>query len=88
MRGAEQLHDRRAFDPDDALLLEQAMPGLSSLQRSLLWWCYVRRETPEGACQMLGLEDRPALQFVDAFVHARLAVEALVGHIYQKELQS
>jgi DNA-directed RNA polymerase specialized sigma24 family protein len=88
MRGAEPVQDRRVFDAEDALLLERAMPGLSSLHRSLLWWCYVKQETPEGACQMLGLENRPALHFLDAFGHARQAVEALVGHMNQKEMQS
>ena len=79
MRGTEQPHDRRIFDQADAQLLERMMPALLTFQRCLLWWCYVKRETPEGACLMLGIANKPAVQFVAAFVLAQSAIEALVA---------
>ena len=78
MRDVHQ-DDRRAFDEADARHLDAVMPGLPTMQRSLLWWCYVKQETPEGACLMLGIANKPAVQFVEAFVHAQAAIEALAA---------
>jgi hypothetical protein len=73
-----QIPDRRAFDPADALLLEQAMPGLPTMHRSLLWFCYVKQDTPEAVCMMVGIARKPAVQFVEAFRVAQVTLEALV----------
>lgn len=78
IRHGDQVHDRRAFDPDDAQVLDRAMPQLPGLQRSLLWWCYVRNETVTDAAMVLGLANKPAVQFVDAFEYAQAAIESLV----------
>lgn len=77
-RSAEQ-QDRRAFDELDARLLEHAMQALPTLQRSLLWWSYVRMETPEQVARRLGLQVKPAVLFVEAFQHAQAAAKHLVG---------
>jgi len=74
-----QQHDRRAFDQVDAQHIDAAMPGLPTLQRSLLWWCYVKLDTADGACLMLGLANKPAVQFIEAFQHAQAAIEALAA---------
>jgi hypothetical protein len=74
---AGQPQDRRAFDHADAQLLEQAMPALPNMQRSLLWWCYVRQETPETVCRRVGIVQRPATHFIDAFRTAQATVQAL-----------
>jgi DNA-directed RNA polymerase specialized sigma24 family protein len=75
--GAGEQPDRRAFDPTDAAHLERAMQALPTLQRSLLWWCYVKQDTPEKVARRLGISMRPALHFVDAFRHAQAAAHAL-----------
>jgi DNA-directed RNA polymerase specialized sigma24 family protein len=77
-RGAGQQQGRRAFDHADAQLLEQAMPALPTLQRSLLWWCYVKQETPDQVGRRLGIAMRPSVQFVDAFRAAQASVQTLV----------
>jgi DNA-directed RNA polymerase specialized sigma24 family protein len=77
-RSADQ-QDRRTFDELDAHLLERAMQGLPTLQRSLLWWCYVRMETPEQVARRIGLQIKPTVLFVDAFRHAQAAAQHLVG---------
>jgi hypothetical protein len=77
-RGVQQ-EERRAFDQVDAQLLERAMPGMPTMQRSLLWWCYVKQETPEGACLMLGIANKPAVQFVAAFRLAQDTIEVLAA---------
>jgi hypothetical protein len=75
--GAGQQPDRRAFDQADAIHIERAMQALPTLQRSLLWWCYVKQETPERVARHLGIQMRPAVLFVDAFRHAQAAAQAL-----------
>lgn len=76
-RGAGQPQDRRVFDQADAHLLDQAMPALPNMQRSLLWWCYVRQETPESVCRRLGIAQRPATHFIDAFRAAQTTIQAM-----------
>lgn len=73
-------YDQRAFDVDDALLLDGAMTGLPTAQRCLLWWCYVRQEPAEKVCGRLGIAQRPATHFIDAFRAAQQAVEAEIAH--------
>ncbi|WP_323141299.1 hypothetical protein [Massilia phyllosphaerae] len=77
-RGVQQ-EERRAFDQVDAKLLERMMPDLPTIQRSLLWWCYVKQETPEGTCLLLGIANKPAVQFVAAFRLAQTTIEALAA---------
>lgn len=76
-RDAGEQPDRRAFDELDARLLEQAMQALPTMQRLLLWWCYIRMETPEQVARRLGIQSRPAVHFVDAFKHAQAAAQHL-----------
>ena len=70
--------DRRRVDVADAKHVDAAMRSLPALQRSLLWWCYVRQAKPEVVCRRLGICARPAVQFVAAFQLAQAAIEQLV----------
>jgi hypothetical protein len=78
MRNTPQADERRAFGMADALLLDRAMPQLSTMQRSLLWWCYVKQDSADDVCTILGLARKPALQFIEAVRVAEATVEALV----------
>jgi hypothetical protein len=73
--GAHQPRERRTFDQDDAQLVDRCMSVLPMLQRSLLWWCYVHRETPDQVCRRLGIAHRPALHFIESFRLAQTAIE-------------
>lgn len=82
--GTGQPQDRRVFDRGDAVHLERAMQALPTLQRSLLWFCYVKQETPEKVARRLGIQARPAVLFVDAFRHAQAAAQALADSAHQQ----
>ena len=73
-----QPDDRRAFDLADAQLLDRAMVDLPTLQRSLLWWCCVKLDTPADASLMLGMTNMPVLRMFDAFRVAQVTLEALL----------
>ena len=75
--GAGEQPDRRTFDQVDAVHMERAMQALPTLQRSLLWWAYVKQEAPEKVARRLGIQTKPAVLFVDAFQHAQAAAQAL-----------
>ena len=75
--GAGQQPDRRTFDQADAVHMERAMQALPTLQRSLLWWCYVKQETPDKVARRLGIQCKPAVHFVEAFRHAQAAAQHL-----------
>ena len=55
------------------------MQALPTPQRTLLWWCYVRQETPEQVARRLGIQSKPATLFVDAFRQAQAAAQHMVG---------
>lgn len=82
--GAGEQPDRRSFDRADAVHLERAMQALPTLQRSLLWFCYVKQETPEKVARRLGIQTKPAVLFVDAFRHAQAAAQALADSAHQQ----
>lgn len=77
-RGVQQ-EERRAFDQADAELLDRAMVGLPTLQRSLLWWCCVKLDTPADAGLTLGMANMPVVRMFDAFRVAQVTLEALLA---------
>lgn len=69
--------ERRKVDEDDAELIERGMRKIDTRHRMLLWWCYVKQETPEKVTRRLGIQTKPAVLFIDAFRHAQAAAQAL-----------
>ena len=59
-----------------AASIEQAMPLLTSAQRTMLHACYIEQARPEVVCRRLSIPARPASEFVSRFRAAQEAIEA------------
>jgi len=75
-------NERRAVDDTDALLIERAMRHLTTQQRLLLWWCYIRQAQPEVVCRKMSIQHKPATVFVHLFRQAQAAVELALSARY------
>lgn len=71
----ERTGERRTIDENDALLIEQAMRGLETNHRMLLWWCYIRQAQADVVCRKMSIAHRPSTVFINLFRQAQAAVE-------------
>jgi DNA-directed RNA polymerase specialized sigma24 family protein len=66
-------HDvRDETDEQDAVAIEIGMRSLSTAQRALLWWCYIKQQHPGFIARKMSF---PVAEFVNRFRDAQDAIE-------------